>query len=94
MRTSILAILLVLAAACGKSKPTPPPVKPPDTCEVDKDCPEGWRCLGSKCANPAAGAVYTDPGHAVTPDKYKDQVEKVNDQHEENVDKAMKKAEE
>jgi hypothetical protein len=93
MRTWMFAIGLVVVAACGRSKAAPP-VEPPDSCKVDKDCPEGWHCLGAKCANPASGAIYTDPAHAVTPEKVKDQVEKVNAQHEENVDDKMKKAEE
>jgi hypothetical protein len=88
MRTLLLALLLV--CACGKSKPS---AAPPERCEADRDCPEGWRCLAEKCANPAAGAIYTDPGHAVTPDKVRDQVQKTSDEHEKNVDDTVKKLE-
>jgi len=90
---SLLLVLVVSSLACGKKKPAAENQKPPETCAEDKDCPQGWKCLAQKCANPAAGAVYTDPGHAVTPDKVRDQVQETNEQHEQNVDNAVKKAE-
>ncbi len=45
-------------------------------CDTDEDCYQNEVCLDGKCTSTAGGAIYTNPGRAVTPGKVKREVEK------------------
>jgi hypothetical protein len=90
MRIAVsLGLAVALLGACGKSKP------PAETrsCRSAADCDEGWLCLASKRADPRGSAVYTDPKHAVTPDKVRDEVEQKVDDHEDDIEDRVDRAE-
>ena len=91
-----LILLLALAAAvpaCGKSKKPAEQAEEGDesarVCESNDDCEAGWVCLDGECANSASGAIYTDPGNAVTPDKVRGEVERIQQQAQERADKIL-----
>lgn len=85
MRSLLLALALLLAAACSGKTERQQPI----ACTEDKDCPKGWVCLGEECADPSTKAVYTAPETAVTPAKVRDDVEQTSDRSRERVDQAM-----
>jgi hypothetical protein len=87
----VLGVGLVLAGACGKSAPAGKPI--PERCEADGECPERWRCLAHKCTDPSLGAHFTDPEHALTPERMKQQVDQTNEAHEKDVDKKVEEIE-
>ena len=84
------ALLLAFAiAACGGKSDSGPEKEKAKACEQSDDCPEGQVCLARKCAKTSEGAVYTDPGNAVTPTKVKQEVERQDQLNRDRVDKAM-----
>jgi hypothetical protein len=58
-------------------------------CEANEDCEEGWVCLAGECANAASGAIYTDPANAVTPDKVRGQIEKIQENSQKRADEIL-----
>lgn len=89
-----VAILMVASAsfaACGKDKKSSPSSEEADSlvCESNSDCEQGWVCLDGECANTAAGAAYTDPATAVTADKVKNEVEKVQENAQKRNDELL-----
>jgi len=90
---SSLALLFVLSAGlsgCGKKKAAEEEVDDDSlTCETNDDCEAGWVCLAGECANSASGAIYTDPSHAVTPDKVKNQVDQINEASQKRADEIL-----
>ncbi len=83
--------MLLLSAGCGDSKKSEnaSPAEEQLVCEGNDDCEEGWVCLDGECANAASGAIYTDPSNAVTPDKVKAQVDKINANAQKRADEIL-----
>lgn len=91
MRRALLVVLvLVSLASCkGDQKKKAKPGAQPARCSQDADCDSGWVCLAGACTDPSAGAIYTDPSNAVTPDKVKQHVEDTAAQHGKDIDQAL-----
>ena len=58
-------------------------------CKSNADCNSGWFCLDGECASAKSKTVYTDPARAVTPDKVKRELERVNRKREADIDKSL-----
>ncbi len=89
MRSLILAVLALSAASCGKDKKQEPQKTDTATCSSNEDCEAGWLCLDGECADTSAGAVYADPSSAVTPDKVRSEVERVQEQRQKRNDELL-----
>ena len=94
-RFSRNAFLLIVGlstslSACGKDKKASSGDDAETlVCESNDDCEEGWACLDGACANAASGAIYTDTANAVTPDKMKGQVEKIQENSQKRADEIL-----
>ena len=77
------------ALGCGKDKKAEPTEAEPLTCESNQDCEAGWVCLDGECASAASGAIYTDPANAVTPDKVRGEIEKIQENSQKRADEIL-----
>ncbi len=91
MRTAFGVTLLCLLslAACGKDKKTEAQASDVQSCESNDDCEAGWVCLDSECADTSSGAAYTAPGSAVTPDKVRNEVQRIQEQAQKRNDELL-----
>ena len=71
----LLALALLAPLGLGGCHKEPPPPAEPKPCHSNDDCTAPQICLAYECTDPRPGAIYTDPGNAVTPDKVKKDVE-------------------
>ena len=95
-RVLLPAALAIALAACSDDEaeaPAEPQAEVEETrpaeCTTDQDCEAQMVCLAGACTKAAAGAIYTDPSNAVTPDKVQGDLEQRGAQHGENIDKAL-----
>ncbi len=84
-----LLCLATLASCSGKKKPAADQAEQASRCEDNSDCEESEVCLDGACASTAPGAIYSDPQNAVTPDKVKAEVERINKAAEDRADKEL-----
>ncbi|MCP4447553.1 MAG: hypothetical protein GY811_19765 [Myxococcales bacterium] len=85
--------LCVSISGCGKNKEADNAGEDESsdlTCESNSDCEPGWVCLEEECANAASGAIYTDTTNAVTPDKVRGQIEKIQEDSNKRADEVLK----
>lgn len=78
----VSALCLLFAQGCSDKKKAPAEEQAA-SCEATSDCEAGQICLDGACASTAPGAIYTDTDNAVTPDKVKSEVDRINEQTEE-----------
>jgi hypothetical protein len=84
---SLLVSLSFLCIACEK-----PGAEAARPCRKSSDCDDGWVCLARVCADPRGSAIYTDPAHAVTPDKVRDEVEQAGERRAEDLEDRIERA--
>ena len=94
LSASALALSLVLCTglgACGKDKKDSNAVDENEAtvCESSDDCESGWVCLDGECASAGSGAIYADPASAVTPDKVKNEVDRINEKSQQRADEIL-----
>ncbi len=84
MRISLLLAALALAApGCKRAPATDGAPRP---CASNDDCPAGDACLDGRCASTAHGAAFLHPGNAITPQKVKAAMERLNAASEKRTD--------
>ena len=84
----IPALCLLLAHGCS-SKKEAEEQEQATSCESSSDCEAGQVCLDGACASAAPGAVYTDTDTAVTPDKVKSEVDRLNEKAEQRANEIL-----
>lgn len=92
MRTAaglVLGLALALAG-CGSKKE--PESKAATACEANEDCPDGLRCTGGKCVDWRSKAIYESPGTAVKPADVGREIERQQDLHDRQIDRAVQEA--
>ncbi len=89
----MVVVVPILGTGCssknGAEEKSAPATAEKISCDTNADCRGEWKCLGGYCTDPRAKALYTDPKNAVTPDKMKQEVEKMNKEREKKVDKTL-----
>ncbi len=90
-RSLTIAGLLLLAASCGgdKNKDRSRSKSAAAACETNRDCGKGFACLANKCAAVSTKAIINNPSQVVTPQKVKDELQKIQDKHSKRIDEAM-----
>lgn len=88
MRLALGLGLILALAGCGGKKAPPPQA----ACETDADCASGLRCTGGKCVDWRSKAIYTTPETAVKPADVGREIERAQDVHEGQIDRAVQEA--
>lgn len=84
----ISALCLLFAQGCSDKKKATEEEQVA-SCEATSDCEAGEVCLDGACASTAPGAIYTDTENAVTPDKVKAEVDRINEKAEERANEIL-----
>ncbi len=58
-------------------------------CETNDDCDNNWVCLAGECTDASSKAIYTDPKHAVTPEKMFDHLQEAAENSAHRADEAL-----